>query len=565
MITTIPESQNNLYNDLFNDLRNILNANKAPGAEDIGYITSLDEYFSYLDDLLANDNIAEQDKNRYLILPLDEELFFIDANTRLITVPNKFKNGVGVMGDHLAEFLIFAIDRYFDNTDLSTRTIRIEYITADGEKHIDDEAEAEEEGKKSNIIRFLDDRYPGKLTFAWPLNNLLTKEPGKVEFAVRFYKEQSQEVLFSFSSLPTKIIINKTLNFNKNDKNIKVDKSFSDEIRERFNYAGGGNNNTQANRPMWLKPYIPESGRYDKGYELKAEAGTSDTGIISYEMYKYENEKWILQSPAEGKTFEVYEEIINPTYVQNKDYYTFNASLGKYEPYNGVIPHPEELPLFERVFVYPLNEYGIYMVSAINKVGAHTRDISVDNIRVLERPTMPTYIVPQNVFGFNGVDNVMLTINQIQAESQGEFTYTLLKDKELVKENQPIANNSLAYPVAASGIYEIKINNTLNEETESTDNIEFTVITKPTLSFVKVNNGTALQVVLGNTNKNYNYKYQWYKVAADYSSRTLIEGANSNTSPAEVGVYQADIIVEYNNKSITFEYNDYGTLSPSVN
>ena len=223
--------------------------------------------------------------------------------------------------------------------------------------------------------------------------------------------------------------------------------------------------------------------------------------------------------------------------LQNKDYYTFHASLGKYEPYNGVIPHPEELPLFERVFTYPLNEYGIYMVSAINKVGAHTRDISVDNIRVLERPTMPTYIVPQNVFGFNSVDNVVLTINQIQAESQGEFTYTLLKDKELVKENQPIANNSLAYPVAAPGIYEIKINNTLNEETESTDNIEFTVITKPTLSFIKVNNGTALQVVLGNTNKDYNYKYQWYRVAADYSSRTLIEGANSNTSPAEIGVY----------------------------
>lgn len=565
MITTIPESQNNLYNDLFNDLRNILNANKMPDAEDIEYITSLDEYFSYLDDLLANENIAKQDKNKYLILPLDEELFFIDGDTRLITVPNKFKNGVGVMGDHLAEFLIFAIDRYFDNTDLSTRNIRIEYITADGEKHIDDEAEG------ANIIRYLDDRYPGKLTFAWPLSNLLTKESGKIEFAVRFYKvkEKSQELSFSFSSLPTKIIINKTLNFNKDDDTIKIDKSFSDEIRERFNSAGGGNNNTQANRPMWLNPYIPKSGRYEKGYELEAEAGTSDTGIISYEMYKYdannENEKWILQSPAEGETFEEYKEILNPTYIQNKDYYTFNTILETYEPYNGAIPHPEELPLFERVFVYPLDDYGIYMISAVNKVGAHTREISVDDIRVLERPTVPSCVVPQNVFGFNGVDNVILIINQIQAESQGEFTYTLLKDKELVKENQPITNNSLAYPVAAPGIYEIKINNTLNEETESTDNIEFTVITKPTLSFVKVNDNTALQVVLGNTNKDYNYKYQWYKVAADYSSRTLIEGANSSISPAEAGVYQADVIVEYNNKSITFEYNDYGTLSPSVN
>ena len=73
-------------------------------------ITSLDEYFSYIEDL-------NHINRKYTILPLDEEPFVIDANTRTITVPKSFKtNGISVQGDEAAETIYFIIDRFFDVT-----------------------------------------------------------------------------------------------------------------------------------------------------------------------------------------------------------------------------------------------------------------------------------------------------------------------------------------------------------------------------------------------------------------------------------------------------------------
>jgi len=66
-------------------------------------------------------------------LPLDEEKFFIDGNSRKIAVPQAFtKNGVGVQGDHYAEYIYFEIDRYFENIDFGSPSITavVEFIDA---------------------------------------------------------------------------------------------------------------------------------------------------------------------------------------------------------------------------------------------------------------------------------------------------------------------------------------------------------------------------------------------------------------------------------------------------
>ena len=76
----------------------------------------MNEYFSQIA------NLAEIDL-KYTILPLDEETFDIDANSRKITIPNSFKSGVGVQGDQVAEIIYFKINRYFDATDLNTQNI----------------------------------------------------------------------------------------------------------------------------------------------------------------------------------------------------------------------------------------------------------------------------------------------------------------------------------------------------------------------------------------------------------------------------------------------------------
>ena len=84
-------------------------------------IGSLAEYFNRLETIKGLPNAA-----KYLALPLDEPFFEIDTNTRNILVPAEFRrNGVGVVGDSMAESLFFSVDRYFDIQDLAQDDIQI--------------------------------------------------------------------------------------------------------------------------------------------------------------------------------------------------------------------------------------------------------------------------------------------------------------------------------------------------------------------------------------------------------------------------------------------------------
>jgi hypothetical protein len=56
---------------------------------------------------------------------------------------------------------------------------------------------------------------PGKIKFAWPLNNLITKTPGIVKFAVRFFNfidgKNGKELTYSLNTLTSEIIIKSAL------------------------------------------------------------------------------------------------------------------------------------------------------------------------------------------------------------------------------------------------------------------------------------------------------------------------------------------------------------------
>ena len=79
----------------------------AEGFEPMLGITTLEEYFSWLR------NLGNIDR-KYTVLPLDEDHFEINADTRAISIPASFKkNGVAVQGDDLAEVLYFRVDRYY--------------------------------------------------------------------------------------------------------------------------------------------------------------------------------------------------------------------------------------------------------------------------------------------------------------------------------------------------------------------------------------------------------------------------------------------------------------------
>ena len=119
MITFINESNSEKYHVLFDKASAAL-AKKEGVSQDQLPIETLEQYFFHIKSL------SELDK-KYIVLPLDEEVFEINANTRQITVPPTFKkHGIGVQGDQVAEIVYFKIDRFFDAMDLNNTEIYIQ-------------------------------------------------------------------------------------------------------------------------------------------------------------------------------------------------------------------------------------------------------------------------------------------------------------------------------------------------------------------------------------------------------------------------------------------------------
>ena len=105
MITAITDKNRAKYDALFAKATTALqNKAKDPAASqefknrygegNFTRIETLEQYFNCIGDLKVIDT-------KFTVLPVDEEYFEIDANSRAITVPqNTFrKNGVGIVGD----------------------------------------------------------------------------------------------------------------------------------------------------------------------------------------------------------------------------------------------------------------------------------------------------------------------------------------------------------------------------------------------------------------------------------------------------------------------------------
>ena len=142
----------------------------------LGRFRGLDHYFAHMGDLF-------EVNPKYIMLPIDEQtegLFVIDANTRKIDIPKPFSTYSGVQSDNMCEIVVFTIDRYFDYQDLADTNICVQWIRPGGTP--DDEG--------ISHISLIDlETCRGKIRFGWPLTEEITKYPGKVKFAVRFYKK----------------------------------------------------------------------------------------------------------------------------------------------------------------------------------------------------------------------------------------------------------------------------------------------------------------------------------------------------------------------------------------
>ena len=181
-------------------------------------ITSLNEYFSYIKNLADINPL-------YTVLPLDEDVFDVNLNTRKIEIPQHFKeNGVSVQGDEIAEVLYFKVNRFFDAQDLA-------YMINSDDANDKDRmriyiqwrsAQAGENGKliEGVSVPWVIDMttYPNYILFGWPISSKITGKEGTIDFAVRFFKFQDRNITYSLSTLTHSVTVKPSLDFDITQK-----------------------------------------------------------------------------------------------------------------------------------------------------------------------------------------------------------------------------------------------------------------------------------------------------------------------------------------------------------
>lgn len=136
-----------------------------------------------------------------------EPLIEIDLNKRSINLPAKYDPSQGgflsLESDHLAEYLYFVVDRYYEDMDLFKTVTVIEYINACDKP----------ESRVYPVILKDITTMPGKMIFAWHIGNEATKAAGIIKFAVRFYMVHPTEPKFEYnlSVQPVQSEVQKTL------------------------------------------------------------------------------------------------------------------------------------------------------------------------------------------------------------------------------------------------------------------------------------------------------------------------------------------------------------------
>ena len=237
-----------------------------------GDVKGLEEYFGIIE------TITHCIDTNYQILPLvaqdgewvkDEEPFIIDADTRIIKVPNN-NCTYAVSGDDLAETIYFVIDRYFDKVDLTTKNIAV-LSKINNQKIL------------TPIILKDITSLPDKIIFGWPISKILTKGvSGTLEFSVRFYTLDGTETDYSLNTIPARLNIKSTLDFSKEDEDVIADNA-SERAKELL--ANADIKGTAAVKPPVF--HLGEGERKilnlnDGSLQLNAAAHSLDALPISY-------------------------------------------------------------------------------------------------------------------------------------------------------------------------------------------------------------------------------------------------------------------------------------------
>lgn len=285
MITKITPENTTKYQALFEKVNEILDLPKKDeqGTVITHAISTLDGYFQHLNE------ISQKDPS-LIILPLDEEKFFIDGNSRKIAVPQAFtKNGVGVQGDHYAEYIYFEIDRYFENIDFGSPSITavVEFIDANQQKHF-----------TKAWIKYTDEK-SSKVTIGWPITQDVTSKAGSIKFSVRLFELEGNSYKRSFGTLIGQLVVNPSLDFSISKAEIdniqgKLDADVEGEVlRRMINSPAADYSADKVVSPVFLFRYkegigATDSCTADAGDVLNVQAIAP--GSVTYSWYKDKDE-----------------------------------------------------------------------------------------------------------------------------------------------------------------------------------------------------------------------------------------------------------------------------------
>jgi hypothetical protein len=243
---------------------------------ELGRFLNAGEYYAHLSELYGLDPT-------YTILPIDEGMFEINANSRAITAPKV----VVLQNDQLSKVVIFTVDRYVDFMDLNEAQVWVQW-TAPGTNGTVREGAQKISIKDTNSL-------PGKIRLAWLLDDDVTAEAGVVKYSVRFWNKDNfadgDKVVYSLNTITSTLTITPSLQPQLNDES-----TIGDPVGRSL-FARAIRNSQVVGEGIAI-PQIPNFGEpgkniggeaslSDNTLELVAQAWTGDTGVISYEwMYR---------------------------------------------------------------------------------------------------------------------------------------------------------------------------------------------------------------------------------------------------------------------------------------
>jgi hypothetical protein len=563
-------------------------------------LSSLDEYFSYIVEL---NNISR----RYTILPLDEDVFEINANDRSITVPASFKkNGISVQGDEVSEIVYFRIARFYDSTDLDTKDIYIQWKSA-----AQDEDGNFIEGVSVPWVKDIESD-PGYIIFGWPLSSKITQAAGTIQFAVRFYNydKDTKTLNYSLSTLTCSATIKPGLDFDI--PGIILDGTQIDDsttlLHDRLVDSQLASGTVQAEKPIFIKDLVSRLILDDNGLKAyNVQAYAPDAGQLTYVWKKYDidtNDR-LLEEGAMPYEVTMSKISADETRVTGKLYYTMvSGSDGvnpSYQLYTGDIPSEDPtLEIYEKFSTGIFNSVGKYVVVAKNRVRQSTAETE-STVCIVPRPLKVNINKDLSERGYLNADDyeTLLTI-KASVDDEGKITYQWLRKAPGADDFEEIEGATEAtYLIQGSadeseesggegdGFYKVIVTNNLNKEIDSTDSgvcrvthpatqlkVQInTTLSKQYFSLDEVKRGNGCVIVASwpegsgeviQRQDEDSVTYQWYKYVTGgnvfeddfqkandgeyyFHGDTKIEGANEKSFiPDEDGYYFCEVTNTYN-------------------